>query len=259
MTRLRSWCHVLIVALTLAAPFADARSQTETVEADLSARDIVIESDFTGAEIVIFGSVDGSKQAASTSGYYDIIMVIRGPAQTVIARKKERIAGVWINGESEAFADVSSFYAVLSTRPLNAIASKETLRRFGIEFDPNLVARNGTVTAQEFEDAVKRIKQKQELYVEKPFAVEFLGRSLFRGTVKLPAKVVEGRYTAKIYLLRQGQLLSRDDTTLTVTKEGIERLLDTMAFDRPWLYGILSVLLAVACGFLGWTLFSRGN
>jgi len=233
-----------------------ALAQSEAVEVDMSAHEIAIKSDFSGAEIVVFGAVDASKQSASAPGYYDVIMVIRGPRQSVITRKKERVAGIWVNGQSEAF-EVASFYAVLSTRPLDEIASPQTLRRYGIEFNPKAQNADGSPAPDEFEEALVRLKSQQALHIEKPFAVAFLGRSLFRGNVKLPTQVAEGQYTAQVYLLQGGKLLSHDDVSLRVQKEGIERILYTLAFHRPWLYGLLSVLLAAACGLLGWTLFSR--
>ena len=233
-----------------------ARAQTESIEVDMSAHEIAIKSDFTGAEIVVFGAVDGSKQTAATSGYYDVIMVIRGPVHSVVTRKKERVAGVWVNGASESF-NVSSFYAVLSTRPLDEIASTQTLRWHGIEFNPKPQGADGPPAPDAFEQALVRLKGQQALYVEKPLAVTFLGRSLFRGNITLPTQVAEGEYSAQVYLLQGGKLLSRDDVSLTVRKEGIERVLYTLAYQRPWLYGLLSVVLAGTCGLLGWTLFSR--
>jgi uncharacterized protein (TIGR02186 family) len=250
---LAAWA-LCLAAIMSASPRAQA--QTEAVEVDMSAHEIAIKSDFTGAEIVVFGAVDASKQPAAASGYYDVIMVIRGPAQSVVTRKKERVAGIWVNGPSETF-NVASFYAVLSTRPLDEIASAQTLRRYGIAFNPKRQNGDAIPPPDAFEEALVRLKGQQALHVEKPFAVAFLGRSLFRGNVKLPTQVEEGRYTAQVYLLQGGKLLGRDDVSLTVQKEGIERILYTLAYQRPWLYGIVSVLLAAACGLLGWTLFSR--
>jgi uncharacterized protein (TIGR02186 family) len=245
----------LCLAMACGAPGA-ARAEGEAVKVDMSAHEIAIKSDFTGAEIVVFGAVDASKQPAAASGYYDVIMVIRGPMQEVVTRKKERIAGIWVNGASEQF-EVASFYAVLSTRPLDEIASTQTLRRYGIEFNPKAQNASGPPAPDEFEEALVRLKSQQALHIEKPFAVAFLGRSLFRGNVRLPTQVAEGQYTAQVYLLQAGKLLSRDDVSLRVQKEGIERILYTLAFHRPWLYGLISVLLAAACGLLGWTLFGR--
>lgn len=250
---LAAWV-LCLTALGSASP--GARAQTEAIEVDMSTHEIAIKPDFTGAEIVVFGAVDASKQSAAASGYYDVIMVIRGPAHSVVTRKKERIAGVWVNGGSEPF-NVSSFYAVLSTRPLDEIANSQTLRRYGIEFNPKPQNADSPPPPDAFEEALVRLKGQQALYVEKPFAVAFLGRSLFRGNVTLPTQVAEGQYTTQVYLLQGGKLLSRDDASLTVRKEGIERILYALAYKQPWLYGLGSVLLAVACGLLGWTLFSR--
>lgn len=245
---------MLIVALL--GWLAPAYAQNETVELDTSAREIAIEPDFNGADIVIFGSVDNSKQATSASGYYDVIIVIRGPAETIVARQKKRLAGIWVNGESRAFEEVPSFYGVLSNRPIYDIVDQETLHRYGIEFTtaPNEEIRR---PADKFEEALIRIKNKQGMYVKAPFAVVFLSRSLFRATLKMPVQVLEGNYTAQIYLFHAGKLLSWDKSLLEVRKAGLERYLYTLAMDQPWLYGLLAVAAAITFGLLGWTLFGR--
>ncbi len=122
-----------LAAFAFACP--GARAQNEAVEVDMSSHEIAIKSDFTGAEIVVFGAVHASKQPVADPGYYDVVIVIRGPAQSLVTRKKERVAGIWVNGQSEEF-NVSSFYAVLSTRPLSEIAPEQALRHYGIEFNP---------------------------------------------------------------------------------------------------------------------------
>ncbi|NJM35587.1 MAG: hypothetical protein HC850_13800 [Rhodomicrobium sp.] len=68
---------------------------------------------------------------------------------------------------------------------------------------------------------------------------------------------MEGTYTGQIYLFRDKKLLSWDKTLLEVKKTGLERDLYILASDSPWLYGIISVLVAAVCGFLGWSLFGR--
>ena len=141
-------------------------------------------------------------------------------------------------------------------RPLEDIADPDTLRRYGIEFDPKPHSADKS-PPDPFEKALIRIKGQQALYVKEPCGVVFLGRSLFRGNIKLPAQVPEGHYTAQVYLFQSGQLLSRNKSLLTVQKEGIERISIPSHYQQPWLYGLLAVLLAAACGFLGWTLFSR--
>jgi uncharacterized protein (TIGR02186 family) len=250
-------CAPALLALMLAGAAGATDEGRESIQVDTSAREIAIESDFSGAKITVFGAVDNSRQEAANSGYYDIIIVIRGPSESVVAREKERVAGIWVNGRSAAFSHVPSFYAALSTRPLDEIADESLLRRYGIEFNPKATAGNNAPPPDEFENAVIEAKKKEQLYLVDPFAVGFLGKSLFRGTVTLPAKVKVGNYSAEVYLLHEGKLLNQHNTSLRVHKAGIERELTTLAYKRPWIYGMLSVAMAVFCGLIGWTLFSR--
>lgn len=246
---------VLLIALLVLS--GQAPAERETIRADTSDREIYIDSDFTGARITVFGAVDNSQQEAANSGYYDIVMVIRGPAETVIAREKERVVGVWVNGRSAAFDHVPSYFAMLATRPPDEIADENTLRRYGIEFNPKPQSGESAPPPDEFEKAIIDAKKREGLYKIEPFGVAFIGSSLFRGTVVLPAKVRVGAYSADVYLFRQGRLLDQYKAPINIQKAGIERELTALAYNQPWVYGLLSVIVAVACGLAGWTLFSR--
>jgi uncharacterized protein (TIGR02186 family) len=245
---------LLVLALLLAAP--SARAQSEAVALDTSTREISIAPDFDGAEITVFGAVDNSRQATKTAGYYDIIVVVRGPAETIVARRKDPVFGIWVNRGAREFDRVPSFYGILSNRPIGEIADQETLNRFDIEFDATPLDAM-RVPPDVYETALLRLKQKQGMYVKEPDSVVFLSRSLFRATLHFPVQVLEGTYTAQIYLFHAGKLLSWDTSLLEVRKTGIERWLHTMASNQPWTYGILSVAVAVLAGFLGWSLFRR--
>lgn len=246
-----------LLAIALLGWPRQSSAQIESVEADTSAREIRIESDFSGADLVIFGAVDNSRQKISSEGYYDVVIVVRGPPETVVTWRKKRIAGVWVNFQSQTFEKVPSFYGVLSSRKLEAIADNNTLRRYGIEFNPKPEWAPPSAQRDVFEEALIRIKQRQGMYVTAPFSVIFLGDSLFRGVIKLPVKIDEGNYTAQIFLFREGKLLAWDKTYVEIGKAGLERYLYSLAYGRPWIYGLLAVLLATASGFIGWTLFSR--
>lgn len=236
-----------------------APAPREELQAELSTRDISIQSNFTGIEILIYGSVDFSQTMAPDKGTYDVIIVIRAPAQPIVARQKERVAGIWINSPGKVFPSVPGFYAALSTRPLRAITSDETLKSLGI----GLANLNfGRVTKDDpgeetFRSAVIRLKEKSKLFQEHDDGVAFIGRSLFRATVALPVNVPIGRYTADVYLFRDGQLVSKNQSTLEVNKAGFEQMIYLLAFKHPFLYGMLAVLLAVLAGLAGWAAFRR--
>ena len=52
---------------------SSSRAPRESVQADVSARNVAVTSSFNGTEIVIFGAVDNSQQPSAESGYYDVV------------------------------------------------------------------------------------------------------------------------------------------------------------------------------------------
>lgn len=231
----------------------------EQVQTDLSTREIAIQSNFTGADILIFGSVDFSDSRTPGEGTYDVIAVVRGPDEPIVVRKKERVAGIWVNGPGKTYGDVPGFYAVLSSRPVRAIASDETLQELGIGLVDLDFGRGTASSTQEqaYRSAMIRLKKEKKLFQEHDDGMTFIGRSLFRGTVELPVNVPTGRYTVDVYLFHDGALASNSQGSLQVTKAGIEEILYELAFRAPFIYGLLGVFIAVMCGLAGWFAFRR--
>jgi len=252
-----------LAAIFLALALAPVRAggpapPSDEVVSDISTREIAIKSNFAGIEILIFGSVDFSARPALDTGIYDVIVVIRAPGQALVARRKQRVAGIWVNGPGETYPSVPGFYAVLSTRPLRAITSDETLKQLGIGLGNLAFGRPATDPADEtFRSAVIDLKERQRLFQEQDDGVTFIGRSLFRASVDLPVNVPIGRYTAGVYLFRDGQLVSKNQSTLEVNKVGFERLVYLLAFRYPFIYGLLAVVVAVVTGLIGWVAFRR--
>jgi uncharacterized protein (TIGR02186 family) len=239
---------------------ADA-PRSEQVQSDISTREISIQSNFTGIDIVLFGSIDFSRTPSPEEGAYDVIMVIRGPNEPMVVRRKEQVAGLWVNGPAQTFSSVPGFYAVVASRPFRAIASEQTLKGLGIGFtymDLGKIEPPAKPEADEaFRASLIRLKKEHDLFKESDDGVSFLGRSLFRGSVTLPVNVPIGRYTTEIFLFRGGKLLSQSQSTLQVHKVGFERLVYMLAFRHPFLYGMLAVLVAVATGLAAWGLFKK--
>lgn len=262
--------HTLLLLMLLAgsahaqdvlppAPLVKPGTSQEKVQADISTREIAIQSNFTGIEILIFGSIDFSDTRTPSQGNYDVIAVVRGPNDSFTVRKKTRVAGLWVNGPGLAYPDVPSFYAVLSSRPIRAIASDATLRQLGIGLSELDLGRDtaGSPQEQSFESALIRLMEERNLYTEDDSGVVFIGRSLFRATVALPVNVPTGRYLVDVFLFRDGDLASRTKGSLEVNKAGVEALIYNLAFHNPFLYGLLGIAIAVLAGLAGWFAFRR--
>jgi uncharacterized protein (TIGR02186 family) len=255
-----------LLALPLALLMASsepalAQEEPEKVEFDISTREIPVASNFTGIEIVVFGSIDNARARKPGEEPYDVVIVISGPQQALNVWHKERVAGIWVNGTGESFVSVPSFYAVLSTRQIDTIASPETLKTLGIGIDNVRLGGGGVFgdapTYDKFRTALIRLKEAGNLFQQTEGSINFIGRSLFRGKVALPTNVPIGRYLAQVYLFRNGQLLSQNEGRLNVRKAGFERSVYLLAFRYPFIYGLISVVIAVVAGFLAWLAMGR--
>jgi uncharacterized protein (TIGR02186 family) len=249
----------LLLALWLAPAEAAEPGAQETVQSDISTREISIQSNFAGIEIVIFGSIDFSHTPSPDEGNYDVITVIRSPDEPLVARRKEHVAGIWVNSAGRTFPGVPGFYAVLATRPFKAIATEDALKALGIGFANLDLGKRGEDDSKEatYRSAVIRLKQDQNLFQEHDDGVSFIGRSLFRASVDLPVNVPLGRYTTAVYLFRDGQLISKSESTLEVSQVGFERAVSQLARNHPFVYGLAAVVIAVVVGLFAWAAFRR--
>jgi uncharacterized protein (TIGR02186 family) len=244
--------HAAGTAVTKQAPGAK-----ELVQADVSARNVAVTASFNGVEIVVFGAVDNSQQPSAESGYYDVIIVVEGVPARVVVRRKNNVTGLWVNTTSVTFDNVPTFYAIASTRPPDEIASEEfrTLYRIGVRhlrLTPAFAQSRplSTDDVEAFREAVARLKEKAGLFVVAPFATRFTGNSLFSARFVLPANVTVGPFDTRVYLFHEQMLLSEYSVRLHLEREGIERYLHAFAFGYPILYGLTTVVLALAAGLI---------
>ena len=101
--------------LALLAPLLIAADKPVLVP-DISARQVQIRYSFTGAQLLLFGAVvyPGGRPP---DRQIDIAVVLRGPVQPILLREKQKIAGIWMNADSNRFRSAPSFYAVAASRP----------------------------------------------------------------------------------------------------------------------------------------------
>ena len=236
----------------------------ESLEADVSARNIAVTSNFNGTEIVIFGAVDGSQQPSAESGYYDVVIVVEGVPGRVVVRRKGNVAGLWLNTASVIFDNVPSYYAVASNRPVDEIVPEELRALHGIGFNSvkftPAVGQSlplSTEDLKQYRDAVVRLKRQAKLYVENSFGAAFTGKSLFRASVVLPANVTVGPFLTHVYLFREEKFLTKVSVRHTLGREGLEFYLHAFAYRLPALYGFATVAFAVGAGLLASTAFRK--
>jgi uncharacterized protein (TIGR02186 family) len=245
---MRSFVRFAAVVLALLAVVPAARAQ---LVADLSEHLVAITTGFVGTDVLLFGAIEGTG---------DVVVVVRGPPRTEIVRRKARIAGIWINEREMVFNNAPSFYVVASAKPLSDVLSPVARVRheIGLDFLHLVPARAAAPQeVEEFRRALIRNKQRDELYLEETGKVSFLGARLFRTRIYFPSNVPTGTYTADVFLVRDGNVVSAQSTPLVVGKVGFGAELFDFAHRRPVLYGILAVLVALSAGWMAGVAFRR--
>lgn len=245
--------HVTGIAL-LFVLVAGAASQVRPngLVADLSDHLVAITTGFAGAEVLLFGAVEEPG---------DVVVVVRGPKEDVVMHRKSRLGGIWVNTAAMTFEEVPSFYAVAATRPLNEIAASSVLLRNQIGLEHLQIdlprAKASENVAKEWRAALKRARQRENLYSADIGRVVFLGARLFRSDVFFPANVPTGTYQVQVYLIRDGAVASAQTTPLIVSKIGLEAEIFYFAHNNSALYGVVAILLALVAGWLAHIAFRK--
>jgi uncharacterized protein (TIGR02186 family) len=240
----------LLVAFLTFVPAAHA----EDLVSGLSQDSIEITSNYAGSTIVVFGAIE---RPTTSAAKHDIVVIVRGPPSSMTVRKKDHVAGIWINNEQATFYGMPSYYFAASTRPIEEIAARELLDRYGLglrRLEPSSVRTRAP--AEPFRLALIRRKQEHGLYAEIPNGVEFLSETLFRVRVPVPAEVARGEYTAEVYLFEGGNMISAQVTPFYIDQTGLERQLFNFAHEWPFIYGTSAVAMALMLGWLS-SLFFR--
>lgn len=242
-----------LLALALAGPaLAD-----ETIVTGLSQNRVSITADFVGSEILVYGAV--KRDAPPPEGSpLEVIVTVEGPAAPVTVRRKERVAGIWINNASIRVDSAPSFFAIATTGPLNHILSDTENLRYDITIERVIRAVGITAEADkagEFLLALLRVRTQEDRFRVLEGKVELTEDTLFRTDVELPANLIEGEYKVRIFLLRDRKVVAHQERLVGVRKVGLERFIFNLAHQQPLLYGLLSLLLAAVAGWGASTAF----
>ena len=237
---------VVFGALCLPAP-----ATAQSIVADLSTREVAISTGFTGAELLLFGA---------TEGFGDIVVTVEGPKRDEIIRRKERVAGIWVNGTSVTFENAPAYFRTAASKPLNEIASLQVLQKLQIGSGRIALTTRSQGTAEglrNFRDAFVRSKKRQALYSEDISDIKIIRGRLFRSTIPFPVNVPTGTYQVTVHLFKDGRLVSSEKTPLTVRKVGLEAKIYDFAHEHAAWYGMIAIAIALMAGWLAGVIFRR--
>lgn len=242
-------------------PLTTQLVEREGLEIGISTSEIAITSDFSGADLTVFGALTNTDQLLLAIGQYDVVVTLEGPRDWTTVRRKERLFGIWVNRTSLTFEQMPISYSLASTRPVEEIAEDDLLTSLGIGIDHLALTPTGFISnsanLSEFREAFRRLKQNGGLYQRDTGGVRFVSSSLFQATLRLPANIPNGVHTVHAYLFKSGEFIGERELPLRVIKTGLEEAITEAAHQQPLAYGTFAVLLALITGWAASLIFRK--
>ncbi len=239
-----------LIFTTLFLCLASLTSHANPILSGISTNEINIDTKFQGTKILLFG-------AKGDAG--NIVIAVRGPKKNFLVTRKQKLLGIWYNGERVKLKEANSFYSLFSTlgdgEKSSKILSDLELGKSNLKFTTS--ADVSDETKNEFQLQFIEQLEKNNLYSTGDSRVGFLNETLFKVMLDFPKNIMRGIYTVEIYLISEGELLSFQSIPIYVNQVGFSAKILDFAYQESFLYGLLAIALAVVVGWLANYLFAR--
>ncbi|HET9628494.1 MAG TPA: TIGR02186 family protein [Novosphingobium sp.] len=225
---------------------------------EISQHRVEVRQGFTGTELLLFGAIL-DPQGTRAGRDYDIVVVLKGPTQSITVREKQKHAGIWVNAASAQFRSAPSFYAVASSRPLDQIVDARTAAIYELGLPFIQLSPIGTIDPDRqvrFAAGLAGVMAGGGLYQEDPQGVSVHEQVLYQARVALPSSVQTGTYTAETFAISRGRVVASAISRVEVEKAGFERAVADFSQHQAFFYGLAAVAISIAMGWLAGRLFT---
>ncbi|WP_022852371.1 TIGR02186 family protein [Thermodesulfatator atlanticus] len=202
---------------------------------------------YSGKDVEIFGHSD---QKA------DVVIVIQDKAEELHLRKKGKVKGLfWMNVGELTFEPVPIVFMVFSNKPLDQILDKTEQAKYGIGYaalfkEVKIKPDPGPDRNRWIKEFIK-FKEHHHLYREKfnsikiePEGPSYKYQLHFHWPFQAPPDV----YTVTVYAIKDGKVVGSCKKKIKIEKVGLLKTISDMALERPALYGIIAIIIAIVAG-----------
>ena len=226
---------------------------------DISQSRIDIEYSFAGVELLLFGAIQypGGRTPEERPG---IAVIVRGPAEGITLRRKEKVAGIWLNTDAVRFETAPAFYSVATSAPIDTLVDERTAAIYELglsHLQLSPASGNPPDEIRTFEAGLLDLRRRAGLYAETVGGVEITENILYRARINIPSQVPVGDYSAEVYLIRDGEVIASSTRKIVIGKSGFERAVYVAAQENSLAYGSLAVALALSLGWVAGFIIRR--
>lgn len=242
----RVWAGILMTLLSVpCAAEPSLQLLPSRIEVDLF---------FRGARFVATGRVPKDCR---------VVLKLEGERRAVSYRRRDRRGPLWISTGRVVFDSLPGLYLVASSSDSPDVGLQletvgegfEALRR-SVAIEQSPPGDDGFV----FNEFL-RLETRRGFYAVRPGSIALSDGdgafADFRADFRIPATVRPGAYRVTLYCFNELRPVSETVRTFSVEKTGLVRVLSDVAFQHGGLYGVVSVVVALAAGLVVGVIFRK--
>ncbi len=202
---------------------------------------------FHGRTVIISAEVPRGAQA---------VVELKGQVHEEHLLRKGRNWGLWMTVGEIKVEDAPSLYLAMSTDS-KLLSKQDPEDRWGygalreqVKFS---ASDQKTGEADLFEHFLK-LKESEGLYGVFPGALKVVATMdqvvTVQGPLSLPGNIIPENCQVSLSVLKNGKVLERESMEFPVGRRGVAAFLASLAQERPTLYGLIAVVIAMAIGLL---------
>jgi uncharacterized protein (TIGR02186 family) len=178
---------------------------------------------------------------------------------------KGKAAGIfWMKLGTLVFKNLPSTYLLASSGPVDKVAAQaereaESLGFTALQKKAEITAEKGAMPAGDWFAQFLDFKKKEKLYAVQEGAVKVNADGSYQLTLAWPFQAPPGTYKVETITAKDGHVTGRSEAAITVELTGVVAQLSKMSSDNRAMYGILSILVAIAAGFGVGMIFKKGG
>lgn len=194
----------------------------------------------------------------------DLIVKISNTPEDAHMKYKGKAAGIfWMKLGDISFEHVPGAYLLATSQNLDSLMQKDEQIKEGIGLESIKAGATIESSAEGMDkdrwiNEFIKFKEEEKLYrVEEGKITQQSGE--YHLEMKWPYQATPGTYKVEVLAVRDGNIVDRAESDLTVTRVGIVDQLSSMAFNQAAVYGIIAIVVAMVAGFAVGLLFKKGG
>ncbi len=247
----------ILVSFGLMATYSGQAAATLTIVANHN--HIMMDYNYNGSTVGVSGTSDPG---------VDLMLTVSSDDVHQILKEKDKVAGVlWMNTGDVTFKNIPNVYYLRSTKDPEDMLDAEKLVANGIGYRAlleraEIESTDGDINKKDdFAEFVK-YKEANRLYSALDGGFELSeqdGLLNYRTLIDWPYQIPPGEYKITALAVRDGKVVERATTTVTVERARIVKRLADMAQNNGALYGVVAIVIAIMAGFGVGLVFGKGG